>query len=488
LKIECLAPEQEARLPEFVAKWRAIGLATEPADRPRAERAIRLAYEAGGLKPPGRILWTPSPLAAGLAQIALTGPRFAASVGGVLGSPLKQALRYLDWDAAIDGILDKNTLEAVAFVASTTAADDVVAVMVAALVAPIIGTSVKDTLISAINSEVTERIVNTAGHPLLNTVRRKMEAGFSVAFRAEMLSAIEAQFVHALKDTDNKTDGAPASVPTFHNRDSQIISDPSVSGSTAVFRNWMASASSIASQPIFSGSAMSMHIDTPEEAAARRLAGQFGYGQHDASQLALFDFLQQVCDIPMGNVSCLLELAQSAGWWLPYKHICWVSERPQSLHVDTRGRLHNEDGPALAYPDGFSIYAAHGVRLPEYVIERPQEITPEKIKHENNAEIRRMMLAKYGESRYLEAIGAQAIHQDGYGQLFRVEFWGDEPLAMVRYIDPSTGRIYFHRVDPDAYGGRAGREARAAIASTWRYADGTMVFARPEDYVLTVES
>ena len=32
------------------------------------------------------------------------------------------------------------------------------------------------------------------------------------------------------------------------------------------------------------------------------------------------------------------------------------------------------------------------------------------------------------------------------------------------------------------------REARAAIASTWRYVDGTMVFARSEDYVLTVES
>jgi len=59
---------------------------------------------------------------------------------------------------------------------------------------------------------------------------------------------------------------------------------------------------------------------------------------------------------------------------------------------------------------------------------------------------------------------------------------------MVRVIDASTQRPYFLRVDPNAYGGRAGSEARAAIASTWRYADGMMVFARPEDYVLTVES
>ena len=235
---------------------------------------------------------------------------------------------------------------------------------------------------------------------------------------------------------------------------------------------------------------MSMRMRSVDESAAERLVGQFGYGQHDAPLLALYGYFREVCDLTVQTerIMGLMELAQSAGWWLPYEHICWVSERPNALCLDVQDRLHNEDGPALAYPDGFSIYAAHGVRLPEYVIERPQEITPEKIQHENNAEIRRVMLAKYGEGRYLEDIGAQAIQQDAYGQLFRVEFWGDEPLTMVRYVDPSTERVYFHRVDPDAYGGRAGREARAAIASTWRYADGTMVFARPEDYVLTVES
>ena len=39
-KIESLTPEQEARFDEFVDKWTAIGLSTEPADRPRAEAAI----------------------------------------------------------------------------------------------------------------------------------------------------------------------------------------------------------------------------------------------------------------------------------------------------------------------------------------------------------------------------------------------------------------------------------------------------------------
>lgn len=56
-----LTPEQEARLPEFRDKWIKIGLSTEPANRPEAERGIRLAYECGGLKPPKEIVSCDSP-------------------------------------------------------------------------------------------------------------------------------------------------------------------------------------------------------------------------------------------------------------------------------------------------------------------------------------------------------------------------------------------------------------------------------------------
>ena len=235
---------------------------------------------------------------------------------------------------------------------------------------------------------------------------------------------------------------------------------------------------------------MSIRYKTAVEAAAERLLAQFGYGQHDAALLVLYDFFGQVCGLTeeTGKLVGLLELAQSAGWWLPCEHICWVSERPNALHLDTQNRLHNEEGPAMAYPDGFRIYAVHGTRIPDYIIEQPDKITPQEIQSESNAEVRRVMLSKFGEDRYLEAIGAEAIHQDEYGQLFRVRFWGDEDLVIVRVIDTSTGRPYFLRVDPDAYDGLAGRKARAAIASTWRYADGTLVFKRPSDYVLTEES
>jgi hypothetical protein len=61
--IKQLTPAQTARFPEFVEKWTKIGLSTEPADRPRAEAAIRLVYEAVQFSPPEKILWFKSPKA-----------------------------------------------------------------------------------------------------------------------------------------------------------------------------------------------------------------------------------------------------------------------------------------------------------------------------------------------------------------------------------------------------------------------------------------
>lgn len=45
---------------------------------------------------------------------------------------------------------------------------------------------------------------------------------------------------------------------------------------------------------------------------------------------------------------------------------------------------------------------------------------------------------------------------------------------------------YFIRCDPKAYGGL--KTAHAAVASTWRNADGSMLFEKPEDYNCEIES
>ena len=62
-KIDTLTPEQEALIPIYREKWRAIALSTEPVDRKKAKKVITDAYAAIGKKEP-RVRFFRSPQAA----------------------------------------------------------------------------------------------------------------------------------------------------------------------------------------------------------------------------------------------------------------------------------------------------------------------------------------------------------------------------------------------------------------------------------------
>lgn len=63
-------------------------------------------------------------------------------------------------------------------------------------------------------------------------------------------------------------------------------------------------------------------------------------------------------------------------------------------------------------------------------------------------------------------------------------------LDMLNSTPEPDGSVkrYMIRVDPRAYGGRAATECHAAMASTYRWPDGSFVFATPEDYRPSAES
>ena len=62
--IKKLTVAQEARFSEYVKKWTAIGLSTEPANRAMAEDAIARIYKPLGTVP--KIVWCTSPMAQSL--------------------------------------------------------------------------------------------------------------------------------------------------------------------------------------------------------------------------------------------------------------------------------------------------------------------------------------------------------------------------------------------------------------------------------------
>ncbi|WP_327321007.1 DUF6745 domain-containing protein [Streptomyces sp. NBC_01235] len=177
-------------------------------------------------------------------------------------------------------------------------------------------------------------------------------------------------------------------------------------------------------------------------------------GQHDAPWLAAFP-------TDAGPLEGLAAVSRSAGWWWPFAHVAVVCERPVALHRDEAGRLDHGDGPALAYPDGFALYAWRGMPVPADFLAELPALTPERIRAEENAELRRVMLEYYGYDRYLADCGAQHVHRDETGTLWRIDLPDDEPVVMVEVLNSTpepdgTRRTYWLRVPPTTLTARQG--------------------------------
>jgi hypothetical protein len=215
--------------------------------------------------------------------------------------------------------------------------------------------------------------------------------------------------------------------------------------------------------------------------SVRDSVGDSGYGQHDANWIAFYNFFREVCSLKeqTEKLEGLTLLTQNAGWYLPHQEICWVSERHNVCKRDDRGRLHCEDGPALAYPDKWAIYAWHGVRVSYRVIEHSEDLTVGEIQQETNAEVRRVMVERYGLPRFLMDSGAQKLAEDEFGELYRTEIPNDEPLIMVKVMNSTpesdgSSKPYFLRVQPelrpllsDGLGNAQKISALNAVASTF---------------------
>jgi hypothetical protein len=200
----------------------------------------------------------------------------------------------------------------------------------------------------------------------------------------------------------------------------------------------------------------------------RILGGQFWVGWWYGP--ASVSFFREVCGLDLGKdmsarADAYAGTCESACWWWPHRDFVMVCERPSALRRDARGRLHCETGPAIAWPDGWSLYRLHGVRVTREDIEGA--LTATRIRDEPNAEVRRVLVDRYGPAKYMADVGAVLVHTDRYGSLYRVEMPGDEPIEMVKVRNSTPepdGSIkdYWLRVAPGA------KTAHAAVASTFR--------------------
>jgi hypothetical protein len=231
--------------------------------------------------------------------------------------------------------------------------------------------------------------------------------------------------------------------------------------------------------------------------------------------------------------------AYLSGCWMVHwtdDTLYWVAK--PTVHVERVNggrRMHNESYAALE-SDVENIYFWHGVMVPAFVVVRPDWITVKHIETENNAEVRRVMIQRYGTARYLKDSNAELVHElpDNYfvkglagAKLYRKPRPDDSDIIMIAVqnstpegtwvetdewedIETSeygTARVrkrrfepqldenkkpvlkeYMLRIQPDAYDGQASKDCHAALASTWRNRDGSLYFKNWKNYAPAFES
>jgi hypothetical protein len=334
--------------------WARIGLTTQPAERGAAEAAVKKAYQAAGLEPPGKVVWCASPFSQGLVRAIVLDSHFADSVistiwnnilksdGSRVRDDIKDAfcssMRLFD-----TSVIKKEVIDAVK--RDVTAGMQEYALGTVKMEARAgVGDSVWDGVWSSVWDSTEDCIMQGIGNGLRNAVQTQDRSAVDSAVRAALQDCIG--------------DSVKASVwdGVMENAWASIRSGADGKARVSAWKNlW-----EVLQKPIWE------NIATPIGECVKACAGgspqASGYGQHDAYWLSFYAYFREVEGLAEETEQLigLLELAKSAGWFTPHAKVCWISERPSKLSLNDKGKLHCNDGPAVAYPDGWGIYATDG--------------------------------------------------------------------------------------------------------------------------------
>jgi len=181
-------------------------------------------------------------------------------------------------------------------------------------------------------------------------------------------------------------------------------------------------------------------------------------GQSDVQWPALYTFCKMIDpefkDEDEEIIDKWVELCKEVNWWFPYKDCCVISDKLQQIHYDReRDMLHNENGPAIGFSDGFGIYYLNGVRVPDWIVETPAEkLSATDFAKIDNVEVRREFVRKVGIDRLMKDLEKELLDISGDYKLYRINLGkieGDsEPIygTYLQMTNPSTKDIHLECV------------------------------------------
>lgn len=132
-----------------------------------------------------------------------------------------------------------------------------------------------------------------------------------------------------------------------------------------------------------------------------------------------------------------------------------ITEFPSTFTFDDRDRPHNPDGPFFGWADGSGFFCVNGVVAPAFVVKHPERITMDDINAQENAEIRRLMIDRYGVERWLEDANGKLIDSSADpGQIEWPEWWlenEDENRVREHLANHEEKHLFLYEVRSDAF-------------------------------------
>jgi hypothetical protein len=503
-RIDRLTDAQKARFDEWADRWIEIGLRTGNADRPRFEAAVRECYRFAGLEPPKVIVWTTSPLVVSLAApvaALLIEIHRRDAVGRAVGGAVRGAVGDAVSDAvggAVRGAVDDAVGRAVSGAVRGAVRD-----AVGRAVSDAVSDAVGDAVGRAVGGAVRGAVGDAVGGAVRDAVGRAVSDAVSDAVGGAVGRAVDGAVGGAVGDA---VDGAVGGAVGGAVRDAVrgAVGDAvggavrgAVRGAVSdavgdAVRGAVGDAVSDAVSGAVGGAVDGAVGGVIRRAWGASIGGQFWVGGWWWGG-AWTSFFREVCGLQLNGDLWMRSLAyeatlESTCWWWPHRDFVIVSERPVTIHRELvnpdrpRGwdshRLHCEDGPAVAFKDGWGIWAWHGNRVTRQIVEQPETLTVDQVRFESNAEVRRVMVERMGWDAFCASAKMKLLHVDELHSNFpdipvsevvdassrmvtsyragveRAELlesaelrdFEDRPLRFVRLSDPSTGRQYTLRV------------------------------------------
>lgn len=134
------------------------------------------------------------------------------------------------------------------------------------------------------------------------------------------------------------------------------------------------------------------------------------------------------------------------------ENVAFVCIRPCTVKTNSNDDLHCENGPAIAWGDGYCEYALNGVWMTEELVMTPSNKLDSKIiLREQNAEVRREIVRKIGAEKICKDLGADCINKssDGIYELLVLNMGDGRRRPYLKMINPSIGTYHIEGVHPD---------------------------------------